>query len=203
MRGLGTGSVVACVLLAASAVGAYDLTGRWRSDTGNISLVRQVDNRVYWFVDDSPRVQNVFVGTLRGNLITGEWADLPGNRLLNAGTITLTVESNDRMVKSSESEAYGASVWTREGTGGSSDCPSGTSFRRHPGMAIKDHNKKTLRNTSVEACKRACIEAEQEYGFCCRSIDYKDGDCFLQEVDTSTEKLIKSKADNACYYERQ
>ena len=195
--------LMAAVLWTASAARAEDLTGQWRTDGGETCLIRQVGNRVYWYTDDSPRVQNVFAGTLQGKLLTGEWADLPGNKILNSGTITLTVENSNRMVKTAESRSYGTRVWTRKASPSGSDCPGGTTFRHFPGGAIKGQNKKILRDTPLPDCKQACIEAEKRYGFCCRSIDYKDGDCCLQPVNSTTHKIIKSRAKNAGYYERE
>jgi hypothetical protein len=53
---------------------------------------------------------------LDGSTVTGDWVDLPGGKLqTGTGTLRLRVESNDRLVKLSESIPYAASVWTRQG----------------------------------------------------------------------------------------
>ncbi|GEM_PF-4501219 len=38
------------------------LTGEWTDDIGACYKVRQVGNEIYWSMDDSPRVINVFTG---------------------------------------------------------------------------------------------------------------------------------------------
>ena len=92
-----------------------DLTGAWQSEFGTTHLVRQIGNKIYWFMDNRPTVQNVFVGAVTGNTITGEWADLPGWQMQGSGILTLRIESNDRIVKISESANYRGSIWTRQG----------------------------------------------------------------------------------------
>lgn len=96
-----------------------DLTGYWRTTDSGGKLyfhyrVRQIGDRVWWYSDAAPRVANVFQGVLSGNVLRGEWVDLPGYEIFNAGQLTLVVESNDRMVKAAESIPYGGSVWVRQ-----------------------------------------------------------------------------------------
>jgi hypothetical protein len=91
----------------------YNLSGVWYDDGGSKYRVKQIGNEIFWAVDASPRVINVFHGTIAGNSITGKWTDLPEGRLQNNGTLGLRIESNDRMVKVGSSFTYGASIWTR------------------------------------------------------------------------------------------
>ena len=82
---------------------SYDLTGYWlENDFGVTYQFRQVDDRIFWYMDSRPRVVNVFYGTIAGDMITGRWADLPGGNLQGQGTIGLRIESNDRIVKISQ-----------------------------------------------------------------------------------------------------
>ncbi len=89
------------------------LTGEWADENGACYKIRQVGNTVYWHYDDRPRVINVFMGYVAGNTLTGTWADLPGGNLQGSGTISFRIESNDRMVKTGQSEDYSGSVLIR------------------------------------------------------------------------------------------
>jgi len=90
------------------------LTGFWRDNAGGHYLIRQVGNRIYWVDDGRPKYLNVFVGTARGRIIDGEWADMPGGQLDHSGTLRLRIESNDRLVKiNSSGVPFGGTVFTR------------------------------------------------------------------------------------------
>lgn len=90
------------------------LTGFWQDDSGGHYLIRQVGDRIYWVDDGRPKYLNVFVGTARGRMIDGEWADLPGGQLDNSGTLQLRIESYDRLVKTNSGGVpFGGSVFTR------------------------------------------------------------------------------------------
>ena len=94
------------------------LTGFWEDNSGGHYLIRQVGNRIYWVDDGRPKYLNVFVGTARGRIIDGEWADLPGGQLDHSGTLQLRIESNDRFVKiNSGGVPFGGSVFTRSYSG--------------------------------------------------------------------------------------
>jgi len=98
-----------------------DLTGSWRDDRGRVSLVRQVDSDVCWYVDSRPDGQEVFCGLIDRNMITGQWMDMPGSRQLTSGQLTLRVESNNRIVKVRSTPRYEASTWNREDSRDSRD----------------------------------------------------------------------------------
>jgi len=101
-----------------STVSIAQLTGEWMDDNGGCYKIREVNNTIYWSMDASPKVINVFMGYLAGNVIAGSWADIPGGNIMGNGTISLRVESNNRMVKIDQSGNYGASVWTRQSCAG-------------------------------------------------------------------------------------
>jgi hypothetical protein len=56
------------------------LTGVWHANDGGTYQIRRDGNRVWWY-GRGPKNgldwQNVFSGTISGNQVTGEWADLP------------------------------------------------------------------------------------------------------------------------------
>jgi hypothetical protein len=91
----------------------YDLTGAWKDDNGAIYCIRQIGNSIFWRMEGRPEVHNVYNGIIAGNYISGEWADLPGGQIRGNGSLSLRVESKDRLVKVGQSANYGGSVWTR------------------------------------------------------------------------------------------
>ena len=96
------------------------LSGTWVDDTGRggIYRVRQVGNQVYWSLDAIERgsFANVYHGEISGDTIKGEWIDMPGSPNLGGGSLTLRIDSNNRLVKVSSSSSYGGSSWTRRGS---------------------------------------------------------------------------------------
>ena len=102
---------------------SIDLTGLWRDDTGGgaVYRLRQVGNWLYWLVDGTPKGSyvNISYGQISGNTITGMWVDMPGSPTLSGGTLTLRIESNDRLVKVGTS-GYGAQAWIRVSSAGGS-----------------------------------------------------------------------------------
>jgi hypothetical protein len=100
---------------------SFDLTGLWTDpfETSAKYHIRQIDNQIYWSLDDLPHVTNIFVGTLAGDIITGQWVDLPGGDVQTGmGTLMLRAVSNDQLVKIGESSPYGITpqtgqVWIR------------------------------------------------------------------------------------------
>jgi hypothetical protein len=102
-----------------------DLTGAWQDDVGGRYLIRHIGNTIAWMDDQRPAAHNVFMGTIEGSTINGRWIDLPGAQYLNSGTLTLRVESINKLVKTFSSGNYGGSVITRVGSGAGGDL-SGT-----------------------------------------------------------------------------
>ncbi len=98
-----------------SAVG--DLSGLWRNPGGNaVYRFRQLGAKLHWGVDAVPikSFANVFQGDITGNTIEGSWVDLPGSPYVGGGKLFLKVESDCRIVKTSEVNHYGAEVWVRK-----------------------------------------------------------------------------------------
>lgn len=95
---------------------SYDLTGFWQSDAGGCYQIRQNGNEVFWAGGPigSASAHNVFHGAIAGNTLTGLWYDLPANPYQAFGaSLSVRIESNNRIVKVSESAPYRASAWTR------------------------------------------------------------------------------------------
>jgi hypothetical protein len=110
-----------------------DLSGFWVDDNSSNAVyrVRQVGNKVYWSMDATSKGEyvNVFHGEISGNMIDGEWLDMPGSPLrpaLVAATLGLRIESNDRLVKVRSGNFYPAQVWTRQASASASATASGT-----------------------------------------------------------------------------
>ena len=102
--------------VAAGGTSEPDLTGMWKDDNGSTYAIRHVNNQVWWYMDAKPARANVFRGTLSGNVLTGEWCDVPGGKLdgKNIGKLTLKVVNGDRLEKVADSPfPYGGSAWTR------------------------------------------------------------------------------------------
>jgi len=75
----------------ARAAEEMDLTGTWSADDGGTAYVRQVGTTVWWVGRSRAgweAATNVFRGTLKGDELSGEWADTPAGRNRGAGTLT-------------------------------------------------------------------------------------------------------------------
>jgi hypothetical protein len=110
----------------------FNLTGLWTDPfaTSAKFRIRQIDNKIYWSLDDLPHVTNIFEGTLEGDIITGQWVDLPGGEIdTGMGTLMLRVVSNDQLVKIGESSPYGVApagqVWIRASGGAATGTTAG------------------------------------------------------------------------------
>lgn len=95
----------------------YDLTGYWQSDdkSGVSHFIRQINDEIYWYMSSPPDRYNVFHGNIVGNIITGKWIDLPGSKILSEGSLAIRIESDNQLVKLSETgnTGYASKVWTR------------------------------------------------------------------------------------------
>jgi hypothetical protein len=105
------------LLLAAAPLFAqqFNLTGLWQDDIGGKYRIRHVGPTIAWLDDRAPAAINVFMGTVSGNTITGQWVDLPGGNVQQIGTLTLRIESNDRIVKTGSTVKYDGVVISRIG----------------------------------------------------------------------------------------
>jgi hypothetical protein len=93
-----------------------DLTGSWQCTDGGLYFVRQIGARVFWYGKqntDSPGWANVFSGTIRSNLIMGEWADVPPYGATNSGKLTLRIDSATRISRVGEAPGFTGKEWSR------------------------------------------------------------------------------------------
>jgi len=55
----------------------------------------------------------VAYGTLTGNELRLEWADVPKGSIMGTGTLLLQVISNNRIEARQKTGGFGGSIWTR------------------------------------------------------------------------------------------
>ena len=101
-----------------------NLTGTWLGDDGGVYYLRQIGNQLWWagFSTATPAgagdlhkglsFTNVFQGQITGNVATGEWADVPKGRILQNGTLTLSL-SNGLIQRQAVTGGFGATQWNR------------------------------------------------------------------------------------------
>ncbi|MDI9615958.1 MAG: hypothetical protein QFX31_01115 [Methanothrix sp.] len=95
---------------------AIDLTGVWNCDDGGKYYIHQVDSTIWWYGESNPNTpywSNVMHGNINGDTIYADWADVPKGGAMNSGTLTLRIESNNRITAVSKTGGFGGSVWTR------------------------------------------------------------------------------------------
>jgi hypothetical protein len=112
----------------------FDLTGIWSADDGGIYYLRQIGNDLWWAgFDPDPfstatresgsfqrglTYAQVFRGTISGDLITGEWAEVPrqSSSNLHQGTVGLLLDSVGGVVSLSaqtQTGGFAPKAWTR------------------------------------------------------------------------------------------
>jgi hypothetical protein len=113
---------VACAVAAASA--QTNLTGTWIADDNGVYYLRQIGNTVWWVglsteypagttdLHKGILFTDVFQGTLSGNTLTGNFADVPKGQELTVGALTLTVNGNE-LESEAAPGAYRATSWER------------------------------------------------------------------------------------------
>jgi hypothetical protein len=105
------------VVATASAQGA-DLTDVWYCDDGGTYYVRQLGKEIWWYGEQSPGRAPLFSNVARGtleadNMLHLQWVDVPRGRTGGSGTLTIRVESNNKMAAVHKSGGFSGSVWTR------------------------------------------------------------------------------------------
>jgi hypothetical protein len=93
------------------------LTGIWNCNDGGVYFIRQIGNQVWWYGQSSDGGQtwsNVFQGTITGNKITGNWADVPKGSIRGNGWMTLSISGANTLTKiDAGGSGFGGSVWSR------------------------------------------------------------------------------------------
>jgi hypothetical protein len=93
-----------------------NLTGRWQGNDGGTYYIRQVGDRVWWSGESArggAAWNNVFHGTLSGNSLVGDWADVPKGRSNQSGTLNLQLTTSNRLTVVNQTGGFGGTTWTR------------------------------------------------------------------------------------------
>lgn len=107
---------VAKVLVTAEKIKTQDLTGKWRCNDGGVYFIRQVGNELWWYGESQDAGRgwsNVFHGQIRGNQVTGKWADVPRGPARNSGDISLQLIGNKKLRAIHKTGGFGGSEWIR------------------------------------------------------------------------------------------
>ncbi|HKI61722.1 MAG TPA: hypothetical protein VKA31_05465 [Mariprofundaceae bacterium] len=108
-------------LFGAPGMALADLSGVWLCDEGGRYYVRQTGQEIHWYGEEkiaNPRWSNVFHGKLssRGDVITGNWADVPKGSTNGRGEMRIRVQKGGNvMLAYHKSGGFSCSKWTREG----------------------------------------------------------------------------------------
>ncbi len=85
-------------VLAWDGSSAIDLTGTWNGDDDGVYYLRQLGDQVWWLgmsglggplVDRGNDWTNVYHGTLKGDTVTGTYADVPGGAIQDNGPVVM------------------------------------------------------------------------------------------------------------------
>jgi hypothetical protein len=92
-----------------------NLTGRWQGNDGGTYYIRQIGNRIWWLGEDSngEAWSNVFHGSISGNRVSGDWADVPKGSMRQSGTLTLQFTAPDRLRAVSQTGGFGGTEWQK------------------------------------------------------------------------------------------
>ena len=92
------------------------LTGIWNCDDGGKYYLRQLDNTLWWYgeLDPlSPEWSNVARGTINGNTIQMDWADVPKGSIMQSGILKLKLVSSNEIQAEQKTGGFAGSRWTR------------------------------------------------------------------------------------------
>lgn len=143
-------SCLAAVLLlmvcSLDSLAEADLTGVWSCDDGGLYYIRQLGDTLWWYGEHSlsnPAFSNVATGTINGNTISLNWADVPKGQTTSSGILVLNIESSDRLTALQKTGGFGGSTWTRTAAipVGSPAAPGPTPTPMQPSMGTQllDH----------------------------------------------------------------
>ena len=93
---------------------ALDLTGDWRASTGENFYIRQANNTVWIYGESIPTNGNwtsVAYGTLEGNKVSLDWADVPKGNASLMGTLKLNVTSDNEQQVIDQTGGWGGKEW--------------------------------------------------------------------------------------------
>ncbi len=90
-----------------------DLSGAWLGDDGGAYYVRQRGNQIVWFGERGTSWSNVFVGTIEGDRIHGQWVDVPKTGSTGSGELTLARTNHYQLQREARTGGFGGSKWER------------------------------------------------------------------------------------------
>ncbi len=99
--------------------GNVNLTGAWHANDVGTYYLRQIGNTLWWLGmsrDQGRTFANVFHGTIAGNVIEGDWVDVPMGEggAYSGGSLTLIGEAlSTELTKISQTNFFGSLVWTK------------------------------------------------------------------------------------------
>ncbi len=133
---------------------AADLTGVWDCDDGGTYYIRQLENTIWWYGEPSNNPgqwSNVAKGTISGNTINLDWADVPKGTTMNSGILVLNIESNSRLTATQKTGGFGGSTWTRQtaSTGTSSAQPVTTILDHAMASNVDESTNEAITRTNV------------------------------------------------------
>ncbi|MCE5194422.1 MAG: hypothetical protein LLF28_03045 [Nitrospiraceae bacterium] len=97
---------------------AVDITGTWQGNDGGQYYIRQLGNTIWWYGENSPNSpswSNVSHGSISGNMLNLQWADVPKGRMMNSGTLLLELINEGKIVAKQKTGGFGGSEWTKKG----------------------------------------------------------------------------------------
>jgi len=109
-----------CCVSGVKSSDQMDLTGVWGCNDGAIYYIRQIGNKIWWYGEtnrNSPNWANVFYGTMSGNrpgdVITGNWADVPKGKTSHSGTLRIMIETDNKLATMQQTGGFSGTSWTR------------------------------------------------------------------------------------------
>jgi len=116
LGGLLTSLSLAVVAFQPSVAAAQAVSGVWSGEDGGTYYVREVNSVVWWFgmsSDGGSTWSNVFRGQRNGNVINGQWADVPMGQVGSSGSMQVRVDDSRTMVRLTGTGGFGGAFWSR------------------------------------------------------------------------------------------
>lgn len=96
---------------------SLNLIGIWSCDDGNKYYIRQIGNTLAWLGESSDRSRSsIAFGRISGNTVTLSWMDVPKGDSMGSGSLTISLESNDKLTLIHETGGFSGTEWTRSTT---------------------------------------------------------------------------------------
>jgi hypothetical protein len=91
-----------------------NISGVYKCNDGGTYYVRQDGNQLWWYGESGDGVgwTNVFKGTIRGNEISGNWADVPKGNNQGRGVMMLRQTSGGKFIATYQTGGFSGSEWT-------------------------------------------------------------------------------------------